>query len=172
MTQSDNIIQFVYFVYQPLAPDRLFCQLSTVCNPVKCRNLGETVLNKFSSKYMLCTYYDITKLSPPILLIFHISLQVLFHQFKYFLNLYFLLVALSQFVPALRIGYLYTYWGPLVSWRFFVSVCVCQSVSVTVSVMCSRVRLVLFGVCVSQSVSQSVKCRIYQRKLLWICWTL
>ena len=115
------------------------------------------------------------------LLIFHISLQVLFHQFKYFLNLYFLLVALSQFVPALRIGYLYTYWGPLVSWRFFVSVCVCQSVSVTVSVMCSRVRLVLFGVCVSQSVclfvcpsvclsvsqsiSQSVKCRIYQCKV-------
>jgi phospholipid-translocating ATPase len=29
---------------------------------------------------------------------------VLYEQFKFFYNLYFLLVALSQFVPALRIG--------------------------------------------------------------------
>lgn len=29
---------------------------------------------------------------------------VLYEQFKFFFNLYFLLVALSQFVPALRIG--------------------------------------------------------------------
>ncbi|KAJ1645709.1 putative aminophospholipid-translocase [Coemansia asiatica] len=39
---------------------------------------------------------------------------VLFEQFKFFFNLYFLLVALSQFVPQLRIGYLFTYVGPLV----------------------------------------------------------
>ena len=32
-----------------------------------------------------------------------------------FLNLYFLIMATSQFIPELRIGYLYTYWGPLVS---------------------------------------------------------
>ncbi|KAJ1924060.1 putative aminophospholipid-translocase [Tieghemiomyces parasiticus] len=38
---------------------------------------------------------------------------VLYEQFKFFFNLYFLLVALSQFVPALRIGYLVTYVGPL-----------------------------------------------------------
>nr|XP_023683709.1 probable phospholipid-transporting ATPase IIB isoform X3 [Paramormyrops kingsleyae]XP_023683711.1 probable phospholipid-transporting ATPase IIB isoform X3 [Paramormyrops kingsleyae] len=38
---------------------------------------------------------------------------VLYQQFKFFLNLYFLVVACSQFVPALKIGYLYTYWGPL-----------------------------------------------------------
>ncbi|KAK9877429.1 hypothetical protein WA026_018540 [Henosepilachna vigintioctopunctata] len=38
---------------------------------------------------------------------------VLFQQFKFFLNLYFLIMALSQFVPDIRIGYLYTYWGPL-----------------------------------------------------------
>ncbi|XP_071038422.1 probable phospholipid-transporting ATPase IIA isoform X3 [Parasteatoda tepidariorum] len=38
---------------------------------------------------------------------------VLFHQFKFFLNLYFLIMALSQFIPEVRIGYLYTYWGPL-----------------------------------------------------------
>ncbi|KAJ2125846.1 putative aminophospholipid-translocase [Coemansia sp. RSA 720] len=39
---------------------------------------------------------------------------VLFEQFKFFFNMYFLLVALSQFVPQLRIGYLFTYVGPLV----------------------------------------------------------
>ncbi|KAI9183176.1 putative aminophospholipid-translocase [Blastocladiella emersonii ATCC 22665] len=39
---------------------------------------------------------------------------VLFEQFKFFFNLYFLLVALSQFVPALQIGYIVTYFGPLV----------------------------------------------------------
>ncbi|KAH9515660.1 ATP synthase subunit 9 [Bulinus truncatus] len=38
---------------------------------------------------------------------------VLFEQFKFFLNLYFLVMALSQLLPELRIGYLYTYWGPL-----------------------------------------------------------
>ncbi|EJU00637.1 phospholipid-translocating P-type ATPase [Dacryopinax primogenitus] len=38
---------------------------------------------------------------------------VLYEQFKFFFNLYFLLVALSQFIPALKIGYLATYTAPL-----------------------------------------------------------
>uniref|UniRef100_A0A4W3HVC6 Phospholipid-transporting ATPase n=1 Tax=Callorhinchus milii TaxID=7868 RepID=A0A4W3HVC6_CALMI len=38
---------------------------------------------------------------------------VLYQQFKFFLNLYFLVVSCSQFVPELKIGYLYTYWAPL-----------------------------------------------------------
>ncbi|GAB5587710.1 Putative aminophospholipid-translocase [Umbelopsis nana] len=38
---------------------------------------------------------------------------VMYEQFKVFFNLYFLLVALSQFVPALKIGYIFTYFGPL-----------------------------------------------------------
>ncbi|KAI8430331.1 hypothetical protein MSG28_000638 [Choristoneura fumiferana] len=38
---------------------------------------------------------------------------VLYDQFRFFLNLYFLVMALSQFIPSIRIGYLYTYWGPL-----------------------------------------------------------
>jgi len=38
---------------------------------------------------------------------------VLYNQFKYFLNLYFLVLACSQFFPTLKIGYLYTYWLPL-----------------------------------------------------------
>ena len=43
------------------------------------------------------------------------AFQVLFNQFKYFFNLYFLLLACSQFVPEMRLGALYTYWVPLVS---------------------------------------------------------
>ncbi|VDM44144.1 unnamed protein product [Toxocara canis] len=39
---------------------------------------------------------------------------VLFQQFKFFLNLYFLLMACSQFIPAVQIGAPITYWGPLV----------------------------------------------------------
>ena len=38
---------------------------------------------------------------------------ILYEQFKFFFNLYFLLVALSQAIPALRIGYLSTYVVPL-----------------------------------------------------------
>lgn len=38
----------------------------------------------------------------------------LYHEFSYFFNLYFLLVALSQVIPPLRIGYLSTYIVPLV----------------------------------------------------------
>ncbi|EDO15874.1 hypothetical protein Kpol_1009p21 [Vanderwaltozyma polyspora DSM 70294] len=38
---------------------------------------------------------------------------LLYEQFKFFFNLYFLLVALSQIIPALRIGYLSSYIVPL-----------------------------------------------------------
>ncbi|XP_078337418.1 putative phospholipid-transporting ATPase IIA isoform X1 [Crassostrea virginica] len=48
--------------------------------------------------------------------------KVLFEQFKFFLNLYFLVMALSQFIPEIRIGYLYTYWGPL-GFVIFVTMC-------------------------------------------------
>ncbi|PVV05207.1 hypothetical protein BB560_000276 [Smittium megazygosporum] len=40
--------------------------------------------------------------------------HVLYDQFKYFLNLYFLLVALSQIFPVFRVGYTLSYFGPLV----------------------------------------------------------
>jgi phospholipid-translocating ATPase len=39
--------------------------------------------------------------------------RTLYNEFKFFLNMYFLLVALSQIIPALRIGYLSTYIAPL-----------------------------------------------------------
>ncbi|RIA93847.1 hypothetical protein C1645_761428 [Glomus cerebriforme] len=38
---------------------------------------------------------------------------VFYQQFHIFINLYFLLVALSQFIPPLKIGYIITYFGPL-----------------------------------------------------------
>ena len=40
--------------------------------------------------------------------------QVIVEQFKTFSNLYFLLVALSQLIPALKVGFLFTYVAPLV----------------------------------------------------------
>ena len=39
--------------------------------------------------------------------------RTLFNEFKFFFNMYFLLVALSQIIPPLRIGYLSTYVAPL-----------------------------------------------------------
>lgn len=39
---------------------------------------------------------------------------VLFNQFKFFYNFFFLLISVSQFVPALKVGFLFTYVAPLV----------------------------------------------------------
>jgi phospholipid-translocating ATPase len=39
--------------------------------------------------------------------------RTLYNEFKFFINMYFLLVAVSQIIPALRIGYLSTYIAPL-----------------------------------------------------------
>uniref|UniRef100_A0A672ZCY3 Phospholipid-transporting ATPase n=1 Tax=Sphaeramia orbicularis TaxID=375764 RepID=A0A672ZCY3_9TELE len=58
---------------------------------------------------------------------------VLYQQFKFFLNLYFLVVACSQFVPSLKIGYLYTYWAPLVN-----ALQCCSFVTVTIKNVSSR----------------------------------
>ncbi|KAF0853026.1 mitochondrial phospholipid-translocating ATPase [Andalucia godoyi] len=40
--------------------------------------------------------------------------QVLYEQFRFFFNMYFLIVALSQFIPALKVGFLFTYIAPLI----------------------------------------------------------
>ncbi|GAM24916.1 hypothetical protein SAMD00019534_080910 [Acytostelium subglobosum LB1] len=39
---------------------------------------------------------------------------ILYEQFKYFFNLFFLIVALTQFIPSLQVGYMFTYVAPLV----------------------------------------------------------
>lgn len=53
---------------------------------------------------------------------FSLFSQVLFEQFRMFLNLFFLIMATSQFIEELRVGYLYTYWAPLVSNVYFVKI--------------------------------------------------
>ncbi|KAF1805932.1 hypothetical protein V8B55DRAFT_1487212 [Mucor lusitanicus] len=59
--------------------------------------------NKYCANVIINQKYNIITFLP----------VVLFEQFVIFFNLYFLLVALSQFVPALKIGYILTYFGPL-----------------------------------------------------------
>ena len=39
---------------------------------------------------------------------------VLYHQFQYFFNLFFLLIAMSQFVDMLKVGFMFTYIAPLI----------------------------------------------------------
>lgn len=39
---------------------------------------------------------------------------VLFNQFKFFYNFFFLVIGLSQFIPALKVGFMFTYIAPLV----------------------------------------------------------
>ena len=39
---------------------------------------------------------------------------VLFHQFMFFSNLFFLTISLSQFIPELKVGFMFTYIAPLV----------------------------------------------------------
>jgi phospholipid-translocating ATPase len=40
--------------------------------------------------------------------------MVLYEQFKYFFNLFYLLTAASQFIPALKVGLLFSFLSPLV----------------------------------------------------------
>ncbi|CAH2099499.1 unnamed protein product [Euphydryas editha] len=65
--------------------------------------LGQLPEEEFPANYVCNQKYNIITFLP----------LVLFEQFRFFLNLYFLVMALSQFIPSIRIGYLYTYWGPL-----------------------------------------------------------
>lgn len=54
--------------------------------------------NKLNNqKYSICTFIPL----------------VLYNEFKFFFNLFFLLIALSQLVPFLRVGFLITYLAPL-----------------------------------------------------------
>ena len=63
----------------------------------------ETVGQKFPPNVIRNQKYSVISFLP----------LVLYNQFKFFLNMFFLCMALSQFIPVLRVGYLYTYWGPL-----------------------------------------------------------
>uniref|UniRef100_A0ABD2XC76 Phospholipid-transporting ATPase n=1 Tax=Trichogramma kaykai TaxID=54128 RepID=A0ABD2XC76_9HYME len=75
--------------------------------------IGQPLHEKFPTNVIRNQKYSIITFLP----------MVLFQQFKFFLNLYFLLMAISQFIPDIRIGYLYTYWGPLC---FVLAVTLCR----------------------------------------------
>ncbi|XP_059049095.1 probable phospholipid-transporting ATPase IIB [Achroia grisella] len=65
--------------------------------------VGQLPDEQFPPNYVCNQKYNIITFLP----------LVLFEQFRFFLNMYFLVMACSQFIPSIRIGYLYTYWGPL-----------------------------------------------------------
>ena len=65
--------------------------------------IGQDCLQKFPPNVIKNTKYNIFTFLP----------LVLWNQFKYFLNAFFLTLALTQFYPPLQVGYLYTYWVPL-----------------------------------------------------------
>ncbi|XP_052753716.1 probable phospholipid-transporting ATPase IIB [Galleria mellonella] len=65
--------------------------------------VGQLPDEEFPPNYVCNQKYNIITFLP----------LVLFEQFRFFLNMYFLVMACSQFIPSIRIGYLYTYWGPL-----------------------------------------------------------
>ncbi|KAF5305095.1 hypothetical protein FQA39_LY09357 [Lamprigera yunnana] len=87
-----------------------FCSMwRRCCGPRELRSrtihLGKPTSGQFPANTIRNQKYNIITFLP----------LVLYQQFKFFLNLYFLIMATSQFVPDIRIGYLYTYWGPLIS---------------------------------------------------------
>ena len=65
---------------------------------------GKTIPSSFSSNQLNNQKYNIFSFIP----------MVLYNEFKFFFNLFFLLIALSQFVPGLKVGLLVTYIAPLV----------------------------------------------------------
>jgi phospholipid-translocating ATPase len=64
---------------------------------------GRTEPHRFMSNQVCNTKYNPLTIVP----------KVLFNQFKFFYNLFFLLISLSQFIPPLKVGYLFTYIAPL-----------------------------------------------------------
>lgn len=75
-------------------------------------NLASSMSLAVNGRYSYTQYLSRQQMF--ILCFFVLCSQVLFNQFKYFYNLYFLLLACSQFIKELRLGALYTYWVPLV----------------------------------------------------------
>ena len=64
---------------------------------------GETSPKKFPSNKLNNQKYNIVTFLP----------KLLFNEFKFFFNMFFLLTALSQFIPMLKVGLLVTYVAPL-----------------------------------------------------------
>lgn len=64
---------------------------------------GRTTPRMFPTNKLVNTKYNILSFIP----------VVLYNQFKFFFNLFFLLICLSQLFPALKVGFLFTYVAPL-----------------------------------------------------------
>ena len=71
--------------------ERIICSDGTVYPPNYVSNKAD------NSKYNFLTFIP----------------MVFYNQFKHFLNFYFLLIAMLQFIPALRVGFLITYITPI-----------------------------------------------------------
>ena len=65
---------------------------------------GRTDPGRFMSNKLVNNKYNIITFIP----------VVLWNQFKFFYNFFFLLISVSQFFPPLKVGYLFTYISPLV----------------------------------------------------------
>ena len=65
---------------------------------------GKCEPSRYPSNHIVNTKYNIVSLIPVVLI----------NQFKLFFNFFFLAVALSQFIPALKVGFMFTYVAPLV----------------------------------------------------------
>ena len=65
---------------------------------------GKTVPNWFPSNKLNNQKYTMMTFLP----------KLLYNEFKFFFNMFFLLIAISQFVPFLKVGLLVTYVAPLV----------------------------------------------------------
>lgn len=105
-----SAIIFIYFLFSYSCWRKWFRPRELRARTV---NLGRANTEKFPPNEIRNQKYNFITFLP----------LVLFEQFRFFLNLYFLLMALSQFIPDIRIGYLYTYWGPL---GFVLMVTICR----------------------------------------------
>lgn len=82
----------------------LSCLRSSPSNaPRKISILPPTFTTRWSSNLVSNTKYNVLTFLP----------LVLFNQFKYFQNFFFLMMALTQFVPILKVGLIFTYFAPL-----------------------------------------------------------
>mmetsp|Transcript_5814 Transcript_5814/g.5044 ORF Transcript_5814/g.5044 Transcript_5814/m.5044 type:complete len:157 (+) Transcript_5814:57-527(+) len=82
---------FGFLKKKPLGPRQI--KLSGSCEPSN--NVKNVIKNQ---KYNLLTFVPV----------------VLWNQFKFFFNLFFLLISITQFFKPLQTGYLITYIGPLI----------------------------------------------------------
>jgi phospholipid-translocating ATPase len=65
---------------------------------------GQTDPGRFPSNHITNTKYNLLTLIP----------LVLYNQFRLFFNFFFLVIALSQFITVLKVGFIFTYVAPLV----------------------------------------------------------